>query len=51
MPSPLNKIAQGAYKVDWCPIKKCDYIPKHYADYVLHMWRVHREDVQDRSGK
>lgn len=48
--SPLSKIAQGAFSVDKCPVEKCKYIPKNYADFVRHMWRVHNEDVHDWEG-
>lgn len=51
MVDPRHKIARGAFTVDECPVKGCKYIPKHYVDYVRHMWNVHHEDVQDRSGK
>ncbi len=51
MPDPRNRIAQGAYEVEECPVEGCTYVPKHYADYVIHMWKVHREDVQDRGTK
>lgn len=47
--SPLSKIAQGAHEVDVCPVKGCDYVVHSYAAFVLHMWKVHKEDVRDRG--
>lgn len=47
--NPLSKIAQGAHEVDKCPVKGCDYIPPNYAAFVIHMWKVHKEDVRDRE--
>lgn len=48
---PLSKIAQGAHEVDRCPVKGCKFIPKSYAALVLHMRRVHKEDVRDRGNE
>ncbi len=44
--SPLSKIAQGAFDVDRCPEKGCDYVIPAYAAWVIHMWKVHKIDVR-----
>jgi hypothetical protein len=49
MRDPLSKIAQGAFDVDECPVKGCDYIPRHYAGLVMHMRDEHDEDVHEKE--
>lgn len=43
---PLSKIAQGAFDVDICPEKDCDYVISSYAAWVVHMWNVHKINVR-----
>lgn len=51
MADPRNKIAQGAFTVDECPVEGCTYIAPNYAKFVMHMWNVHKEDVRDRGNE